>query len=54
MKYRNLLEARLNELNKELKVALLNEWEFDIKVLKEEIEEIENKLYWNSREHSCL
>ena len=33
----NSLEAELNRLERELKVAELNNWEFDIQVLKDEI-----------------
>ena len=44
MLYMNSLEAKLYELERELKVAELNNWEFDIQILKEEIIDIENKL----------
>lgn len=37
MKYGNNLESRLAELENELRVAELNNWEFDIANLKEEI-----------------
>ena len=45
MLYMNDLEAKLYELERELKVAELNNWEFDIDVLKDEIKEIETELY---------
>ena len=41
----NNLEAKLYELERELKVAELNNWEFDIEVLKDEIKEVETELY---------
>ena len=44
MIHENNLEAKLYELERELKVAELNNWEFDIEVLKDEIIDIENKL----------
>ena len=44
MKYGNNLEGRLAELENELKVAELNNWEFDIANLKEEIKEVEREL----------
>lgn len=44
MKYGNNLESRLSELERELRVAELNNWEFDIANLKEEIREIEREL----------
>ena len=40
----NSLEAELNRLERELRVAELNDWEFDIAVLKDEILNIENQL----------
>ena len=45
MIHENNLEAKLYELERELKVAELNNWEFDIEVLKDEIKEVEHKLY---------
>ena len=45
MIHENNLEAKLYELERELKVAELNNWEFDIKVLKDEIKEAEHELY---------
>ena len=45
MIHENNLEAKLYELERELKVAELNNWEFDIKVLKDEIKEVEHELY---------
>ena len=45
MIYENNLEAKLYELERELKVAELNNWEFDIEVLKDEIKEVETELY---------
>ena len=45
MIYENNLEAKLYELERELKVAELNNWEFDIEVLKDEIKEVEYELY---------
>ena len=44
MKYGNNLEGRLAELERELRVAELNNWEFDIANLKEEIKEVEREL----------
>ena len=44
MLYMNSLEAELNRLERELRVAKLNNWEFDIQVLKDEIIDIENEL----------
>ena len=44
MIHENNLEAKLYELERELKVAELINWEFDIQILKEEIIDIENKL----------
>ena len=44
MIYMNSLEAELNQLQRELRTAELNGWEFDIECLKEEILNIENKL----------
>ena len=40
----NSLEAKLNQLEKELNVAILNNWEFDIQYLKGEILEVEEEL----------
>ena len=40
----NSLEAELNRLERELRVAELNNWEFDIAVLKDEILNIEMEL----------
>ena len=45
MIHENNLEAKLYELERELKVAELKNWEFDIEVLKDEIKEIEYELY---------
>ena len=44
MRYGCLLEAKLNKLERELKVAELNNWEFDIQCLKQEILEVEEEL----------
>ena len=44
MIYSNNLEAELNRLERELRVAELNNWEFDIQILKDEILNIENEL----------
>ena len=44
MIHENNLEAKLYELERELKVAELNNWEFDIQILKDEIIDIENEL----------
>ena len=44
MIYMNSLEAELNRLERELRVAELNGWEFDIQILKEEIIDLENEL----------
>ena len=45
MIHENNLEAKLYELERELKVAELNNWEFDIEILKDEIKEVETELY---------
>ena len=45
MIHENNLEAKLYDLERELKVAELNNWEFDIEVLKDEIKEVEIELY---------
>ena len=45
MIHENSLEAKLYELERELRVAELNNWEFDIEVLKDEIKEVETELY---------
>ena len=45
MIHENNLEAKLYDLERELKVAELNNWEFDIEVLKDEIKEVECELY---------
>ena len=45
MIHENNLEAKLYELERELKVAELNKWEFDISILKDEITEVEIELY---------
>ena len=47
MIHENNLEAKLYNLERELKVAELNNWEFDIEVLKDEIKEVETELYNN-------
>ena len=44
MIYSNSLEAELNRLERELRVAELNNWEFDIQILKDEILNIEIEL----------
>ena len=44
MIYMNNLEAELNRLERELRVAELNNWEFDIEILKDEILNIENEI----------
>ena len=44
MLYMNSLEAELNRLERELRVAELNGWEFDIQILKDEILNIEIEL----------
>ena len=44
MLYNNELEAKLNGLERELKVAKLNNWGFDIVNLKDEIREVEREL----------
>lgn len=44
MRYNNSLEGKLADLEKELRVAELNDWEFDIQNLKDEIREIETEL----------
>ena len=45
MIHENNLEAKLYELERELRVAELNNWEFDIEVLKDKIKEVETELY---------
>ena len=45
MIHENNLEAKLYELERELKVAELNNLEFDISILKDEIKEVETELY---------
>ena len=45
MIHENILEAKLYDLERELKIAELNNWEFDIEVLKDEIKEVETELY---------
>ena len=45
MIHENNLEAKLYELERELKIAELNNWEFDISILKDEIKEVETELY---------
>ena len=45
MIHENNLEAKLYELERELRIAELNNWEFDISVLKDEIKEVETELY---------
>ena len=45
MIHENNLEAKLYELERELRVAELNNWQFDIEVLKDEIKEVETELY---------
>ena len=40
----NSLEAELNRLERELRVAELNNWEFDIEILKDGILNIEMEL----------
>ena len=45
MIHENNLEGKLYELERELKVAELNNWEFDISILKDEIKEVEYELY---------
>ena len=45
MMHENNLEAKLYDLERELKVAELNNWEFDIQILKDEIKEVETELY---------
>ena len=44
MLYMNDLERELNQLQRELETAKLNNWEFDIQILKEEILNIENEI----------
>ena len=44
MRYGCLLEAKLSKLERELKIAELNNWEFDIQVLKDEIIEVEREI----------
>ena len=45
MRYGCLLEAKLSKLERELKIAKLNNWEFDIQVLKDEIIEVEREIH---------
>lgn len=44
MRYSNRLEGKLASLESELRVAEMNNWEFDIETLKEEIREVEMQL----------
>ena len=44
MRYGCLLEAKLSKLEREFKIAKLNNWEFDIQVLKDEIIEVEREI----------
>lgn len=44
MRYSNRLEGKLASLESELMVAEMNNWEFDIAVLREEIREVEMQL----------
>ena len=44
MKYGNDLEAKLNDLENKLRTAEMNNWDFDIANLKDEIREIEKEL----------
>lgn len=44
MRYSNSLEGKLASLESELRVAEINNWEFDIAVLREEIREVEIQL----------
>ena len=44
MRYGCLLEAKLSKLERELKIAKLNNWEFDIQVLNDEIIEVEREI----------
>ena len=44
MLYMNSLEAELNRLERDLRVAELNNWEFDIQILKDEILNTEMEL----------
>lgn len=44
MKYGNNLEGKLAEIESELRIAEMNNWEFDIANLKEEIKEVEREL----------
>ena len=44
MMHENNLEAKLYELERELKIAELNNWEFDTQVLKDEIIEVEREI----------
>lgn len=44
MTYKNDLEGKLFQLERELAVAELNNWTFDISVLKDEIRELEREL----------
>ena len=45
MIHENNLEAKLYDLERELRIAELNNWEFDISILKDEIKEVETELY---------
>ena len=40
MRYSNSLEGKLASLESELRVAEMNNWEFDVSTLKDEIREI--------------
>ena len=41
----NSLEAELNRLERELRIAELNNWEFDLEIIKDDIKEVETELY---------
>ena len=47
MIHENNLEAKLYDLERELKVAEFNNWVFDFEVFKDEIKEVEHELYYS-------
>ena len=44
MIFENKLEGKLFELERKLDIAKLNDWTFDIDLLKDEIREVEREL----------
>lgn len=44
MTHKNNLEGKIYQLERELSVAELNDWDFDIRILKDEIRDLEREL----------